>query len=1145
MAVKPSQYAPSFLMSALRSARSTQLIYADVSGTNFLSTSSFYYDVPGSPLKSSQQLNVDWSNFQNHVFFNSAEVKVNTAFDQIINGYPFDGSSIELEQFFERLTGFDKWVFDKFPKYKGALGFSGSYIVVNDFAGGLFPDISPNKSTGQSVLNPGTGSLSIEMQLYVPVAANDNQVICSKFASSSGFMLALSSSASTSTCNVVFMIGSGTLSVSTTAPVMKGTYTHICAVFDRDTASNVASLYMNEELTSRSQAQQYFGTFDIDETPFYIGTGSQFSAGGLTFLPKQSLSGSMDELRVFHSVRNTTSQKAFARKALSSTIDLKLYYRFNEPPPPLSSDDNDSTSAIVIDSSGKALHASVTNFAGSLRIESGVDSPMTYEKDLSAPVLFPAHPGVVALNVDLMTSASDYDKENPNIITRLIPEHYILDGMEHDGLIDKNGTFNQSYADLTTSNIHGTTIGSTQLLLSLMYILARFFDEMKLYVDTFPTVRYVDYDNTDTVPDNFLPKLLKRFGFDLPPLFNDATISQYINAENIDYDISTSLYPLKFIQNQLLRHVLLNIRSIMLSKGTQHSIKAFLRAIGIDPDNSMRFREYGGPTFRTLDFARERKYDIGTMVKFTSASLVTSPYLSGSRREVGFPNQAGTMVQKQTYNPHGISDLPSDGLFTSGSWTYEVTVKYTPEQIQLMKTAQSVGRLCGSSSLVTGPNCLFANLVLAENIAEGDWNAHLYLCPDASASPQVLHLVSPGISIVDHDKWRLSFGCVRNDATGSIVSSSYFLRVGKVDASGDIEYNFMSSSFFYEGSFNAFRQVSTASISGAFVALGSNQTIPSAAGKPFLNNSSISSDVRTTNFCGQASHMKFWSKAITETEWKEHLRNYKSAGVEHPTTNYNFAYTPSGSFEHLRLDALAKQDTLIAQPTVPNALTGSIRFIDFSQNNMHLSGTGFDTAYNCVLSEIYHYSYVSPYFDESSNDIKIRARSFLQYEKLKDNPWAMIAPVYEIIKSEEPTDDTRFVIEFSLIDALNRDIITMFGTLDDMNNAIGNPELVYSPDYPTLENMREIYFNRLSSKLNFKAFFEFYRWFDTSIGTFIQQLVPRKTRFKGTNFTIESHMLERHKLKYLSDGIYLGEDNREDLDKQILLQYFDVGLRKY
>ena len=151
----------------------------------------------------------------------------------------------------------------------------------------------------------------------------------------------------------------------------------------------------------------------------------------------------------------------------------------------------------------------------------------------------------------------------------------------------------------------------------------------------------------------------------------------------------------------------------------------------------------------------------------------------------------------------------------------------------------------------------------------------------------------------------------------------------------------------------------------------------------------------------------------------------------------------------------------------------------------------------------------------------------------------------EIIKSEEPTDDTRFVIEFSLIDALNRDIITMFGTLDDMNNAIGNPELVYSPDYPTLENMREIYFNRLSSKLNFKAFFEFYRWFDTSIGTFIQQLVPRKTRFKGTNFTIESHMLERHKLKYLSDGIYLGEDNREDLDKQILLQYFDVGLRKY
>lgn len=1148
MAVKPSQYAPSFLVSALRSSRSTQLTYSDVSGTNFLSTSSFSYDVPGTGLKSTQQLNVDWSNFQNHVFFNSAEVKVNTAFDQIINGYPFDGTSIELERFFEKLTGFDRWVFDQFPKYRGELRFTNSYITVNDFAGGLFPDISPEKSTGKSVLNPGTGSLSIELQLFVPDVANDNQVICSKYASDHGFVLCLSSSASTTNCNIIFAITSGSMNVNVTSQINKGEYTHICAIFDRETANNRVELYLNEKLTSRSTLQQYFGTFNIDETPFYIGSGSQVSFGASTFTPQELFSGSMDELRIFHSIRGVNAQRSYARKSITSTPDLKLYYRFNEPPPPLAPDANDLTNSIVIDSSGNGLHSSITNFTGSLRIEMTSASPMTYEKATTSPVLFPVHPDVISLNTDLLTSASEYDAENPNIITRLIPEHYLTDGMEHDGLISYNGTLNASYADLTTSAMRSTNVGSTQLLLSMLYILARFLDEMKLYVDSFSTLRFVDYDKTDTVPDNFLPKLLKRVGFDLPPMFNDASIGQYIDAENVNYDVSNGLYSLQYVQNELLRRVLLNIRTIMMSKGTQHSIKAFLRAIGIDPENSMRFREYGGPTKRTLDFARESKYDIGTMVKFTSESYSRTPILSGSRLEVGFPHVSGTMVNADVYPPHGISNAVSDGLFTSGSWTYEVTVKFLPEQRRYMGLSQSIGRICGDT---TGDDDLYANLVLLLNTTTDLWTANLFLSPGDVQANSYLQLTSPGVQINDGDKWRLSFGCVRNDATGSVVSSSYFLRVGKVDVQGNIEYNFTTSSFYYEGQTNLIRNLGIENgdgniVSGTFIELGDNRTPFAASLTSYtLNARAITTQARTKQFTGCASNMRFWSKAISENEWREHVRNYRSAGVEKPSTNYNFIKTTSGSFERLRLDTLSKQDVILATPAVSGALTGSITFIDYSQNSMHLMGSGFDSVNNCVVPEIFYYSYISPYFDESSNDIKIRARSFQQSEKLKENPWAMTAPVYEIVKSEEPTDDTRFSIEFSLIDALNRDIITMFGTLDEMNNALGNPELVYSPDYPALEDLREVYFNRLSGKLNFKAFFEFYRWFDNSIGTFIQQLIPRKTRFKGTNYTIESHMLERHKLKYLSDGIYLGESNRDGLDKQLLLQLFSAQLRKY
>ena len=110
MITKYSPYSPAIIKSIIDGTVPTEQSYSNLQNTNFSSTSSFIYDPSYYPLKSTQQLNVDWSKFENHTFFSSAEAKVNLAFEQIINGYPFDGSKIELEKFFEKLTGFDKWV---------------------------------------------------------------------------------------------------------------------------------------------------------------------------------------------------------------------------------------------------------------------------------------------------------------------------------------------------------------------------------------------------------------------------------------------------------------------------------------------------------------------------------------------------------------------------------------------------------------------------------------------------------------------------------------------------------------------------------------------------------------------------------------------------------------------------------------------------------------------------------------------------------------------------------------------------------------------------------------------------------------------------------------------------------------------------
>ena len=1173
----PSPYVPAFLKAAIEGSRPLQLTFSEVKDTNILSTSSFIYESTDAPLKSTQQLHVDWSKFENHTFFMSAEAKVNLAFDQIINGFPFDGSRQEVESFFEKMSGFDRWVFDNFPKFHGQLMFSGtqigevdpaagSYIIVKDAAGALYPELSKTNH-GTSVLNPRGTSLSIEMQLFLPATATvGTQVVCQKLSGSThGFSLYLTPTTSTSSVEARFSVVSGAYSLTVPCNLDKGRFNHICVTLNRETSAHYLEFYKASESNAVTKSRYVFGDFDIDASDFLIGSGTLLSLGATTVTPNQTLSGTMDELRVFHTTRSGQTQEQFAAKAIFAQPGLKLYYRFNEPPPPLTSADTDQANSIVIDSSGHSLHAVIANFFSfvdydvqgeitgcALRQNASLDptGQVIFEKEETVPVLFPAFQDILDFNVDLLSSASSYDQANPNMITRLIPQHYLLEGALFDGFEEPEGAGNDPYAG---TGIPGAgKLGNVQLMLSLLYIWARFFDEMKLFIDSFSSLRTVSYDTNISMPNNFLRDLVRQYGFHMPPMFNDSTMEQYILAENIGQEISTSETPLKHVQNELLRRVLINLPEVLKSKGTQHSIKVFLRAVGIDPENSVRLREFGGPTTRQLSFTRENKRETGTMVEFITSSLAMSPYLSASRYEPGFPKIAGSFFKQEISGSIVyLSNDPNDGLLTSGSWTVESIVKYTPFHIRAMTNAtQSLARMCVAGSMSGGLG-LVANLLAVSSST--DPKLILYLRPGTNAaSPLLLMSMSiPNNAIFDGDKWNVSFGCERSDAIGSKVSSSYFLRIGTQN-NGEIQYLKTTASFFNElitSESNSYRMMSASfNHSGTFLAVGENNPIPAGTGNGYLylNNTSMSDqEARVTAFTGLQSNMRFWSKALTEIEWPEHIRNHRSLGVQDPLVNYNFVTTRSGSFEKVRMDSLGKQETRRANATASLGPLGTITFLDFSLNGLHMTGSGFPIDRDCARGELFDISYLSPYFDEAASNEKVRIRSFQNQDLVDATPWAGVAPIYEIVKSEQPTDDVRFAIEFSLIDALNRDIITLFSTLDAIDNALGAPELVFSPDYPDLETLRNIYFNRIHEKLNFKSFFEFFRWFDTSIGTFIEQLIPRKTDFKGTNFVIESHMLERHKLEYLYSEIYLGESDRNRIKDVLLLQQIAGSVKKY
>lgn len=1156
--------------------------------SNIENENSFKYDPLGYPIKSTQQLNVDWTKFENHTFFSSAEVKVNESFNRIINGYPFDGTKKETEEFLDSLTGYEKWVFDQFPTWSGALHFSGSFetgenspegnwIYVEDLAGNYSPEISKT-NTGERILNPKENdSISIEFLIKIPNQKNKNQIIAQKSSGlDKGFTLFLNNSGNDENySDITWCVSSGSYRNSITTQIEKNKPNHICAILDKTkTESQILQIIVNGKIKN-SESFINFKKLDIDSSPLVIGSGSSFYCKENLIQTEETLSGSIDEFRIFHSVRTLAEIEYYSTRGIFSNENLKLYYRFNEPPGPLSINDIESIEKIVLDSSGNSLHSQVKNFRQDCRVNSfdEFNNSLKNEKDIFKKILFPAYQEIIDLNISLLSSASLYDESNPNNILKLIPKHYLLEGASFDG-------FNDNIKGLTGNPIVDEGIpgqgklAPSQIILSFLYIWSKFFDELKLIIDSFVTLRTVDYDSIDTIPDNFLEDLVKYYGFYLPKFFNHSSVNQFVEGENIDglSDINT---PLKKIQSILVRRVLVNMPEIIRSKGTRHSIKAFLRSIGIDPENSLKIREYGGSKIKYLENIREKRTESLGMVDFgyTKKEIIDgqefpfflSKPLFSKRIEPGYPKPKGAFVLDPiTQKPTG-TNYKWDGLLTSGSWSVEGSFKIPPQRINEIIDNQSDSY---NQSLlkfvVTGSNeesqyGLVANIVATkhEKFPYKSSSLKAYIRPgtDKNSPVHEINLDIPGEGLFDGDIWNVSFGCLRNDEINSEISSSYYLRVAKHE-SGEINDYYVTSSFFKEINSteeNVFRFGSDEINSqGCFILIGGNQ-IPEGTSDNylFLNNTLKSYPVsRTSNFIGYAGNLRFWSKYISEEEWKEHVKNPKSVGVDNSKSNYNFVNYISGSFQKLRLDTLQKQSEKITD------ISGRIDFNDYSLNNFHIASTPtnhidshhgfFKPSFKAITGDIFQYSYLSPVFDESATDEKIRIRGLENIKNLERDAYAFKGPTYlkkNFIDAEEIEDDLRLSIEFSMIDSLDKDIMSMFSSHDELGDALGKPELMFSNDYPDLEVLRDVYFNRLTGKPDFRKFLEFYRWFDISISSFIEQLLPSKTRYKGTNYVVESHVLERNKHSYRHSDNYVG--NKIIIQDSLKVQQIVGRIKKY
>ena len=1178
----------------------------------FGNTGSFKFASPSEGFKSTQQVDMDFSKFENHTFFDSAVSKINVAFDRLINHFPFDGSRREIEAFTDGLTGFENWVFQQFPKTAGYLNFSGSavseispeygtYIKVLDASGAVFPDFSSNAS-GDSVLAPKGSTFTIDMHILPATVAHKNQIICQMLPNGvkdRGFVLALSdSNDSTTNSAVIFSAVSGSAVITASGSLDKGSWQRLVAVYDRRNSEHNLKLYINESLADTSFSYD-MSEFYLNEAVFTIGSGSTIQTGSITntsdvvryFTPHQTFSGSIEEFRFFHSLRDAEQQQKDKKINVypSAENELKLYFKFNEPT------GSHGLENVVLDSSGNSLHSKIENYSQILRLSRsfyGVETPtpLVSEDINTTPVLFPGYYKIANLNERLLSTGSQYDKANPNLITKLIPEHYLQEGREVQGLPDQD-------TGLLEENTYGGSsipgsgkITSAQIITGLLLTWAKFFDELKIFIDDFSNVLYPDYDSKISVSDKFLIFASRYYGINLPRLFEDPSIAQYIDGDDLQIDLAKSSSPLHAVQNQIWRRMLTNLKEIVRSKGTIHGIETLIRTMGIEPKNNFRIREFGGPSRRRLVELREDRSEISTLLDFSGSLAdfsdvdlesvdaqgflkpehgymprLQSCFLSASRVEPGTPKIQGDFVDPRTdvlsldkgvagsyvlrdrqhgwgysdgYIGPGISDEPEDGLLTSGSWTYEAIYKFPVRTTGSYSLTQSLMRLAITGTSQAPSQSMICNLVAYS----GSSKVTLFARPKSSTNLQtapLLNLPLTGVNLFDGKKWNVSFGRHRNDLMGNLKSGSWYLRCARPEPNGVVKQFYASSTLYVAnpardtGDFSELENKDNENLHGAFILIGS-QSIGYDYPR-FLHHEAFTTDTelvatRETSFEGEVGHIRWWTKGFNEDQWREHVRNFKSIATDNPLKNFNFSTWESGSFERLRLDCSTDQ------PVTKSDSNGQIILTDFSQNRADplitgslfaMTGSGFEPDTRIIKPERFFFSILTPKFDTRTSNQKIRIRGYIDPARLKDKPYAKAAPVYEIFPGEEPDDDTRFSIDFSCTQALDEDIMCLFNSYDVFENALGDPTVIYEDFYPDLDQLQKIYFNRLVDKVDFKTFFDFFKWFDTTFTSIIAQIIPRKAEFLGVNYVIESHVLERHRFKYQGQDIYLKEDERD------------------
>ena len=1087
---------------------------------------------------STQQIeNIDFNKFENHIFFDSAVSKVSYSFNKILNDYPYDKSEFDYIQYINSLDGYTKFILDnKIPHFIGCIKFSNNIkISIVDKKGSIFNDYKPklNENVFGS-LDPKKNRFSFNFWLKSEDDFSiNNQVVFKKLHNNSGvlsgFICYISLEGTKKYIN--FKIVNETSETNAQTEIINiNSWNNIN--INVNNSNNIRKIsFLINNMSVKSETQK--GNFSVEEQ-----FTAEFNKSNFVFGNAESVTGYndlnntfIDEFKYFNRILSQKNIKSQYQKNIFSQRGLKLYLKFNE------SDTDYSNNYIVLDSSGNKLHGKMLNTVGavissgsvkdyrkSVEVES-VGKPLKLENKILSPTIFPNHPEIISNRKNLIETGEKYDKVNPNIIFNLIPKYYFLENSEIENLPIYSNNNEITYSD--TEGLSANSPANNHLV-NILSIWARFFDQLKMYIDSLVGITNLDYENMNNnyINGTILPIACKKLGFDFKELLSSPNKSK-LEGNKLTYEDIVSANSLRQIQNSIWKRLLINSKDYVMSKGTKNSIKSIFNSFGIKHDNFFTLREYSDLNLINLTESGKRKNQHYMFLNFLDFENLTPTYTPANATNLFSNNLPHIQIEK-------VKSRKNNANGFNNSWELEIISSFDKINLNAFNNIQNLIRINEDTKPIL-------NLYFERKTSESEYYnlvLDFFIMKNNTYIPKNITIedinIFEGVKYISISQKEIDYSNATSDQRkGSDDDDLWY----------EFELNIKDSGYVNKGRRNlssktTVKFVNSETNKNLFLQNTNNVHIHSGPFKYTQSNDRLNTDDIDTTFQGKINCIRLWAKKLSKKERKFHALDLKNIGEDICLTESTLGDDAGKNIEfnfqfRKEITSTDINNNLVTLKSFYNTLAPSCfaKIPDTSRLDKY-NNTDFVTILENTLK-----------IDEPDIENKVSILSYSDdYFKEEDNNFYKY-PIHEIPDTFNFQNDKRFSVELSNVKFLNEDISKLISSTDHFSNSIINSTSMYSYEYNKIKEYRNNYFKRLENEIDHKILLNFFKYFDNALQDILTDSIPTNVGNTGFNFIYESHSLERHKYEYkMSDNrvSIVDKDVIQDFSKDVELTYRDI-----